>query len=89
MDVNGYMVVEFTDGLHVIPAIWFNDEKQSCIWPNHFKSQFRVNKALLSKEMPKEISDWEELPIKRIFSITSKYNFLNTKYITYMTSYIF
>ncbi|EFN69168.1 hypothetical protein EAG_03113 [Camponotus floridanus] len=67
MNDSGFIIAEFDDGLQLIPTIWFNAEKQSCIWPGHFKTKFRINKAIITKEIPQEEFDWDELPIKRIF----------------------
>lgn len=50
-----------------------------CIWPSHFKTKLRINKAIMTKEMPQEVCDWEELPIKRIFGIASKLNVLSNQ----------
>jgi len=72
MDRSGYVIAEFNDGLQIIPALWYNAEKQISIWPNHFKTQLRINKAIITREMPQEISDWEQLPIKRIFGTAGK-----------------
>lgn len=72
MDRSGYVIAEFNDGLQIIPALWYNVEKQSSIWPNHFKTQLRINKAIITREMPREICDWEQLPIKRIFGTAGK-----------------
>lgn len=66
-----FIIAEFQDGLQLIPAAWYNKDNSSSIWPNHFKTKYRINKAIMAREMPKEISDWEELPIKKIFGITS------------------
>lgn len=63
-----YMIVEFNDGLQVIPSIWFNEERHSFIWPSHFKTQFCINKAIITREMPREISEWEELPINGLLA---------------------
>lgn len=62
-----YLIVEFSDGLQIIPRRWVDTIKQTSIWPSHFKTQRRINSAILTGEMPKEQYDWEELPIKRIF----------------------
>lgn len=62
------MVVEFSDGLQIVPEVWLNTTKKTCIWPTHFKTQLRINKAIITKEMPKGQCDWEELPVKRIFA---------------------
>lgn len=69
MDNNGFVVVEFNDGLQIIPAAWYNADDQSCIWPSHFKTKFRINKAIIAREMPREKSDWEHLSITRVFGI--------------------
>lgn len=72
MDKNQFIIAEFHDGLQVIPSVWYNADKLSCIWPSHMKTKYRINKAILAREMPRERSDWEELPIKRIFGGASK-----------------
>lgn len=67
-----FTIVEFYDGLQLIPTIWCDKEKLSSIWPSHMKTKFRINKAILGKEMPRERSDWEELPIKKLLGKASK-----------------
>lgn len=79
MDKYPFIIVEFHDGLQVIPSIWCNADKSSCIWPSYMKTKYRINKAILTKEIPREMSDWEELPIKRIFGGASK-NFIYMNY---------
>ncbi|XP_011687453.1 PREDICTED: uncharacterized protein LOC105449767 [Wasmannia auropunctata] len=71
MDDNGFFVVEFIDGLQIIPKKWFNEKEQSCIWPTNYKTKFRINKAIMTCEMPQKLSDWECLPIKRVFGKAS------------------
>jgi len=44
MNSNLYIIAEFDDGLQLIPALWYNAERNSSIWPTHFKSKFRINK---------------------------------------------
>jgi len=89
MNDSGFIIAEFDDGLQLIPTIWFNSEKQSCIWPGHFKTKFRINKAIITKEMPQEEFDWDELPIKRIFGTAGKMNciFLSMYVHIYMYNY--
>lgn len=72
MDECQFIIVEFHDGLQVIPSVWCNADKLSCIWPSHMKTKYRINKAIITREVPREISDWEKLPIKRIFGGASK-----------------
>ncbi|EFN74898.1 hypothetical protein EAG_09141, partial [Camponotus floridanus] len=47
-----FIIVEFHDGLQLIPAIWFNADKQTCIWPSHYKTKLRINKAIIKQETP-------------------------------------
>lgn len=71
-NVNGFIIAEFNDGLQIIPAMWYNADEESCIWPGHFKTKLRINKAIMGKEMPQEMSDWENLSIRRVFGIAGK-----------------
>ncbi|KYM99496.1 hypothetical protein ALC62_09759 [Cyphomyrmex costatus] len=73
MDSNGFIIAEFHDGLQLTPTAWYNINKSSSIWPSHFKTKLRINKAIVTKEMPREKSDWEELPIKKIFGTADTY----------------
>lgn len=70
MDNHGFVIAEFNDGLQIIPAAWYNADEQSCIWPAHFKTKLRINKAIMAREMPREKTDWKCLSIKRVFGIT-------------------
>lgn len=70
MDNAKYIIAEFDDGLQLIPAIWFNADTSSSIC--HFKTKFRINKAIITRETPREKSDWEELSVQKIFGIASK-----------------
>lgn len=67
-----FTIVEFSDGLQIIPSIWLNITKETCIWPSHFKTQLRINRAIMTGEIPKEQCDWEELPVKKIFGTAGK-----------------
>lgn len=62
-----FLIVEFSDGLQIIPTKWMNTIKKTAIWPSHLKTERRLHVAIVSEEMPKEQCDWEEFPIKRIF----------------------
>nr|XP_012235928.1 PREDICTED: uncharacterized protein LOC105680071 [Linepithema humile] len=72
MNINAYVIAEFHDGLQLIPALWYNADRNSSIWPTHFKSKFRINKAIMTREMPQNI-EWDVLPVKRIFGRADNY----------------
>ncbi|KAM0728587.1 hypothetical protein ACS0PU_004842 [Formica fusca] len=73
MDNSTFIIAEFHDGLQIIPATWYNADNLSSIWPTHFKTKFRINKAIMTREMPREKSDWEVLPIKKVFGTANTY----------------
>ncbi|KMQ86083.1 hypothetical protein RF55_15045, partial [Lasius niger] len=73
MDNEKYIVVEFEDGLQLIPATWFNADTNESIWPSNFKTKLRINKAIIMREMPKDKSDWELLSIKKVYGIANTY----------------
>lgn len=57
MNNDTFIIAEFHDGLQLIPAAWYNADNLSSIWPTHFKTKLRINKAIMTKEMPREKSD--------------------------------
>jgi len=67
MDNEKYIIAGFNDGLQLIPAAWFNADTLSSIWPSHFKTKFRINKAIITREMPREKSDWKVTTSKESF----------------------
>ncbi|KYN21195.1 hypothetical protein ALC57_06437 [Trachymyrmex cornetzi] len=73
MDKYQFTIVEFDDGLQLVPTIWCDTNKLLSIWPSHMKTKFRINKAILTREMPREGFDWEELQIKKILGRAKTY----------------
>ncbi|XP_071577866.1 uncharacterized protein [Temnothorax nylanderi] len=73
MDNKKYIIVEFDDGLQLIPAAWFNADTFSSIWPSHFNTKLRINKAIITREMPQQRTDWEEISIKKVFGTANTY----------------
>jgi len=88
MNNDTFIIAEFHDGLQLIPATWYNADNLSSIWPTHFKTKLRINKAIMTKEMPREKSDWEVLPIKKVFGTASK-NINNIQYKFFFVIYNF
>lgn len=72
MSSSKFIIAEFEDGLQVIPAAWYNADNSTSIWPAHFKTKLRINKAIMTREMPRDNSDWDVLAIKKVFGIASK-----------------
>ncbi|XP_025265623.1 uncharacterized protein LOC112638334 [Camponotus floridanus] len=59
-----YAVVEFEDGLQVIPDNWLNEDLTKAVWPT-FTNNKRYYKAVKFMEEP--LSTWLEHPICKIY----------------------
>ncbi|XP_071576472.1 uncharacterized protein [Temnothorax nylanderi] len=59
-----YAVVEFMDGLQVIPTNWLSQDRRSALWPN-FTNNKSYDKAI--KTMIDPESTWASHSIKKIF----------------------
>lgn len=64
-----YAIVEFTDGLQMIPCSWITEDKTYAYWPN-FTSNERFVKAV-QKCIP-IMDSWSLYEIKRILTTASK-----------------
>lgn len=62
-----YCIVEFEDGLQVIPNNWLSTDLKSAFWP-HFTNNKRYDKALM--EEPE--STWLKHPIIRMYGMFCK-----------------
>jgi len=68
-----YAIVEFEDGLQVIPNNWFNTDLSKAIWPTFINNK-RYYKAVQLMEEPK--STWQKHSIKKIYGTCGKLDFL-------------
>ncbi|XP_046746411.1 uncharacterized protein LOC124411361 [Diprion similis] len=69
-----YSVVEFEDGIHLVPTVWLNDDKTLCSWPTHLRKQYDVNNAVIRSTIPNSGGkEWEYLNVKRIFGTADSY----------------
>lgn len=64
-----YHLVEFEDGLQVVPENWIQKITNECRYPNYKKDQ-EIDKAIKNQQTPKD--DWLLYPIKRLFGIYGK-----------------
>lgn len=72
MSNRGFIVVEFSDGIQVIPKIWLQS-KELCKYPSHFKTDLQIRKAVEKEEIPS--SSWPSFKIDRIFGEYCRYIF--------------
>ncbi|CAG9853883.1 unnamed protein product [Phyllotreta striolata] len=66
-----YCVVEFDDGLQLIPRLWINSDNEA-FWPN-FKTTAKYNAAV--KNSIKPGIDWQKCQILRILYSTDNYEY--------------
>lgn len=59
-----YAIVEFDDGLQLVPDNWLNADLTTALWPN-FTNNKRYDEAVKSMEEP--LSSWLKHPIKKIY----------------------
>lgn len=68
-DLQDYVIVEFHDGMQIVPKLWINEDVTKVRWPL-FSSQVRFNKAVMKMEKWQE--SWSELPLKEIIGSSCK-----------------
>ncbi|XP_071572358.1 E3 SUMO-protein ligase ZBED1-like, partial [Temnothorax nylanderi] len=66
-----FFVVEFKDGLQIIPKTWLTSDLKRAKWPNCYVTNKRYDKAV--KDMEQSESTWEEHPIVKLFMACPDY----------------
>lgn len=64
-----YSIVEFEDGLQMIPTSWLTKNKNAAYWPQ-FTSHVRFVKAVQKNILPED--NWSIHNVKRILATASK-----------------
>lgn len=68
-----YSIVEFPDGIQIVPSCWINSDGNNCIWPSYMKSQYALDKLLIKAMIPSETTKWDTCKIKRIFGSAGEF----------------
>ncbi|XP_025267613.1 uncharacterized protein LOC112637041 [Camponotus floridanus] len=71
-----YAIVEFEDGLQVIPNNWLSGDLKKAFWPN-FTNNKRYDKAVKLREEPEYT--WLEHPIRKIYGTFQNYGVARKK----------
>lgn len=66
-----YSIVEFEDGLQMIPTLWLIKDKTAAYWPQ-FTSHKRFVKAVQKNILPED--NWPIYNVKRILATASKFH---------------
>lgn len=64
-----YSIVEFDDGLQMIPTSWLIKDKNTAYWPQ-FTSHVRFAKAVQKNILPDD--NWSTYNVKRILTTSGK-----------------
>lgn len=67
---NFYAIVEFEDGLQLVPNNWLSADLKRCFWPN-FTTNTRYGKAV--KTFEELQPTWPYHPIRKIYATYCKY----------------
>lgn len=63
--MSAYKVVEFVDGVQLVPTNWFTSDLKFSYWPPSSLNQIKVNKFIASRQEPD--LNWSKYLVKRIF----------------------
>ncbi|XP_067207273.1 uncharacterized protein [Linepithema humile] len=68
---NTFYLIEFEDGIQVVPDDWIQKDTKKCWYPN-FKRDKDINKAIKKRLIPQD--DWLLCSFKRVFGIYESYS---------------
>ncbi|XP_011858190.1 PREDICTED: uncharacterized protein LOC105555732 [Vollenhovia emeryi] len=68
---NTFHLLEFEDGMQVVPDNWVQKDKNECWYPN-YKTDKEITKAIKKRHIPQD--GWLSYSIKRLFGIYETYS---------------
>ncbi|KAK0076571.1 hypothetical protein PV325_005172 [Microctonus aethiopoides] len=69
---DNFVIVEFSDGLSIVPSTWLHEDRNIRWWPGHLKSQLLINGAIINRTRPEERT-WVKYTVRKIFGTTDSY----------------
>lgn len=66
-----FYIVEFSDGIQLVPHSWLSKDKTKCYFPSEYSS-LQYNKAVRRQEKPG--NKWPVYDVTRVLGQASKYN---------------
>ncbi|XP_036138287.1 uncharacterized protein LOC114255293 isoform X2 [Monomorium pharaonis] len=70
--LKAYSIIEFSDGLAIVPSHWLNNDETKCTYPN-FRDPAKIKKAVASQQLPEDNPNWKMYDVLRIFYKTNSY----------------
>jgi len=65
-----FSIVEFEDGIKLVPILWIFNDNKKCYWPNYTKQE-EINQAIFNEEHPD--SKWLSYNVLRKFGTADTY----------------
>lgn len=61
-----FSIIEFNDGLAIVPSKWLNDNETKCAYPT-FRDPVKIRKVVTSQLTPLDNPNWKTYKVIRIF----------------------
>ncbi|XP_060858478.1 uncharacterized protein LOC132935857 isoform X2 [Metopolophium dirhodum] len=75
--INKFQVVEFLDGVQVVPIRWLSEDKKKCVFPVHVNNQNQYNKMVATMSSPKE--SWQSWDVLKVIGSSDNFEKANKK----------
>ncbi|XP_039307414.1 uncharacterized protein LOC113005933 [Solenopsis invicta] len=72
-----YVVVEFEDGVRIVPITWLSTDLQRSKWPKKYTTNKRYDRAIKTMEEPDDT--WDEHRVIKIYATCSDYTTVREK----------
>lgn len=72
--LKAYSVVEFDDGLAIVPSIWLKNEETKCAYPT-FRDSTKIKKTVAAQLPSEDNPNWKIYNVLKIFYRTSEIYF--------------
>lgn len=67
--ISAYKVIEFIDGIQLMPINWLSHDFKLSYWPPSYLNQIKVNK-LIANRPDSDTDNWSTYSVKHIFCST-------------------
>ena len=68
--LKNFSIVEFADGMQIIPSNWMDADGQRSIWPSHIKNLYSLNRTIMNGIVPVDRDKWEKWDIVRVVCLS-------------------
>lgn len=65
-----FAVIDFEDGMDIVPTGWLSKDEKECRWPKLIKSCSQFYKAVRNSDQPK--NDWSFITVFKVLAESGK-----------------